>query len=373
MHLYNRGIVGIIVSLLSWLVLLTGCDNRTPIKIGFVGGLTGRHADLGLYGRNGVLLAIEEVNASGGINGRELELIVKDDKQDPSIAVRVDKELIAEDVVAIIGHFTSAMSVAAVPVVNSEEILLLSPTTSTNYLSGKDDQFLRIMSPNLQANTRLAKHVFEEKKIRKLVVAYDDQNRAFGKDWADFFEQLGKESGREVIVYPYVSKDGFHFSDLAEKIVSNKPDGTLIVAAALDAAMLCQQIRKTGSDMPLFTTMWSMSNDFLQHGGAAAEGVAFANWFDPDHPSATSKEFRKKYSERFGQMPTFASHFSYEAASVLIYALNKTQEPQALKTAILDKKSFHGTQGIFTFDQYGDAQRDLFIMQVENGKFVNME
>ena len=115
---------------------LTGCDNNKPIKVGFVGGLTGRLSDLGIAGRNGVIMAIEEINKAGGINKRPIELITKDDKQDPEVAVNVDKELIDEGVVAIIGHMTSAMSIAALPLINKKQILMISPTTSTNKLFG---------------------------------------------------------------------------------------------------------------------------------------------------------------------------------------------------------------------------------------------
>jgi branched-chain amino acid transport system substrate-binding protein len=354
------------------LLLQAGCLHKDPIKIGFAGGLTGRHADLGIYGRNGALLAIEEVNNTGGIAGRQLELLVKDDEQNAVIARKVDQELIDEGVVAIIGHFTSAMSVAAVPLINREKVLMLSPTTSTNELSGIDDYFIRIMSPNLQATNALAQHLFASSEIQTLVVTYDDQNRAFGIDWADFFVSLGKKLNKNIIVLPFDSRGDFKFSDLSKTVLTHKPDAVLVVAAALDAAMFCQQIRKIGYDKPISTTMWSMSNDFLQHGGAATEGVTFTNWFDPAHSSKSSQEFYSKYQARFGEAPTFASHFAYETATILIHALRKTDDPAKLKEVILAQEYFDGTQGKIRIDKFGDPERDFFIMRVENGKFVRI-
>lgn len=368
----NKKIVCVVILLCS-LVFFTACSENEPIKLGFSGGLTGKHADLGLYGRNGVLLAIEEVNSSGGIRGRKIELIVKDDKQDAATAAKVDEELIKDGVVAIVGHFTSAMSVAAVPVINRGKVLMLSPTTSTNQLSGKDDYFFRVMSANIHVNKILAKQVFEITGVNKLVLVYDDQNRAFGKDWENHFSKRGSELGREVIVYPFNTREDNKFSELAAKVTGNEPDGILIVANALDAAMFCQQIRKAGSEASIFTTMWSMSNDFLQHGGLATEGVTFTNWFDPKHPGEKSISFRKKYKERFGNLPTFSSHFSYEAAMILIQALEKNSDPSTLRATIVEQGLFEGTQGQIRIDQYGDVVRTPFIMVVKDGQFVRLE
>ncbi|MBW1797231.1 MAG: ABC transporter substrate-binding protein, partial [Deltaproteobacteria bacterium] len=100
------------------MAVMWGCENKKPVKVGFVGGLTGRLSYLGTAGRNGVILAVEEINEAGGINGRPVELITRDDGHDPKVAVKVDRELIGEGVVAIIGHMTSSMSMAALPLIN---------------------------------------------------------------------------------------------------------------------------------------------------------------------------------------------------------------------------------------------------------------
>lgn len=358
--------------ILFLIVMLSGCSENEPIKIGFSGGLTGKHADLGLYGRNGILLAIEEVNSRGGIRGRPIELIVKDDKQDAVIAAQVDEELIAEGVIAIIGHFTSAMSVAGVPVANRKKILMFSPTSSTNQLSGIDDYFMRVMSSNIHVVKILAEQIFEKTGVDSLALVYDDQNRAFGKDWVDYFGKRSKERGNTLRVYPFDSRKDFSFSQFASEVSDSDADGVLVVANALDAAMFCQQIRKAGSEIPIFTTMWSMSNDFLQHGGTATEGVSFTNWFDPKHPGEKSLNFRKNYTERFGQMPTFASHFSYEATMILIEALQRNSDPSSLKATIIQQEIFEGTQGQIRIDKYGDADRSPFIMTVKDGQFVKI-
>lgn len=111
------------VALIPILILVLsggGCDRNEPIKLGFVGGLTGRNSNLGVAGREGALLAVEQANEKGGIKGRQIRLIVKNDEQNSDVALKVDKELIEEGAVAIVGHMTSSMSLAAVPLMNDE-------------------------------------------------------------------------------------------------------------------------------------------------------------------------------------------------------------------------------------------------------------
>lgn len=362
-----------VLAIVCCFAALTACQDPPPIKIGFAGGLTGRHSDLGVYGRNGVLLAVEEANSKGGINGRAIELLVMDDQQDPAIAATVDNQLIDAGVVAIIGHFTSAMSVAAAPITNSRKVLLFSPTTSTNQLSGHDDHFIRVMSPSRYTTEKLATHVFDRLNLRRLVIVYDDKNQAFADDWLDGFRQFATSRNATVTPVAFTPHPDYPFSSLPDSINAQSPDGLLIIAAALDAAMICQQVRKEGSTYPIFTTMWSMSDEFIQHGGSAVEGVTFANWFDPDHPSESSRRFRDTFSRRFGHPPTFAAHFAYETAIILIDGLRRNDNPLELKDTILLQKIYDGTQGTIEFDRYGDPVRDLFLMTVRNGRFVRLE
>jgi len=124
-------------------LLLFSCEKK-EILIGFSGQLTGINSDLGIQGRNGVILALEEINSSGGIAGKKIKLIIKDDQGTPKGAIKADKELIKQNVVAIIGHMTSDQTMAALPILEKSNTVLLSPTTSTPLLSNKKDLFFRI-------------------------------------------------------------------------------------------------------------------------------------------------------------------------------------------------------------------------------------
>jgi len=348
-----------------------GCEKKeNPIKVGFVGGLTGRLSDLGTAGRNGVILAVEDINSRGGINGRSVELITKDDKQDPEEALRVDRELIDEGVVAIIGHMTSAMSMAVLPFMNKEKVLMISPTTSTNKVTGIDDYFIRMMPPNKSETDHLARHAFKIMGLKTMAAIYDLSNRDYTEgylnNFRDEFEGLG---GKVIHVETFTSGKDVDFVKLAYLLLKPDPDGVLIVTGGLDAAMISQRVRMTGLKSPIFSCGWAMTADLIHDGGPSVEGVVFSQLLNRESRQKTYLEFRKRFEERFGEAPNFAAAHGYEAALALFKALSKSLDMEKLKDTILQQHTFEGVQGSFEVDKYGDPQRKRFLITVENGQF----
>jgi branched-chain amino acid transport system substrate-binding protein len=154
---------------MAGLLLISSCQKvEPPIKIGFLGCLTGRSADLGVAGRDGFLLAIDEMNAVGGINGRKIIPVVRDDALDSEKAKLAAIELLAESVSFIVGPMTSQMAMTVVPAVNAAKVPLISPTVSTNQLIGLDDYFFRVYYANSQAAMAMADHVMKS-GLKKVV------------------------------------------------------------------------------------------------------------------------------------------------------------------------------------------------------------
>ena len=358
------------------MAVMWGCGKgKEPVNVGFVGGLTGRLSDLGIAGRNGVILGVEEINEAGGINGRPVVLITKNDRQDPKVAVKVDRELIDEGVVAIIGHMTSAMSMAALPLINKEGILMISPTTSTNNLASIDDYFMRVMTPNKSETDHLAGHAFKAMGLRKMAAVYDLSNRAYTEGYFNNFRSEFKKMGGEIILCEtFTSGPDVSFKNLAAALLESDPeDGLLIVAGALDTAMICQHIRMTGSKAPILSCGWAMTCDLLEHGGPAVEGVIFSRLLDGESQHETYLKFKERYGKRFGRDANFAASHGYEAAHLLFEALKRNDSPEELKGTILEQRIVHGVQGDFELDKYGDPQRKRFLITVKDGQFKTLE
>ncbi len=348
-----------------------GCETNKPIKIGFVGGLTGRHYDLSVSGRNGAMLAVEETNKKGGINGRKIELIVKDDKNDPEVAVKVDRELIDEGVIAIVGHMTSHITKAALPLINEKRVLMISPTVASPIFDKIDDFFIKA-SPSLTAEAlNIADFAVNNKKIKKIAVIYNLSNKAYSEEWLlrfkSNFERLG---GKVIASVGFNSNENPSFARLAHKALASSPHGIVIIANALDTAIICQQIRKINSNVQLFSSLWGMTTDILRHGGSAVENLVFSPIHNPTDTTQAYIEFKKNYTERFGREPDFAAIKSYDSINIILSVIQETQDMTDIKKAILKKKKFKGIQGDFEINEYGDVQLKLFLIAVKDNKFI---
>jgi branched-chain amino acid transport system substrate-binding protein len=320
-----------------------------------------------------VILAIEQRNAAGGVNGRPIELVIKDDQHDPDVALHVDQELIDAGVVAIIGHMTSAMSVVAAPLMNQERMLMISPTTSTSSLTGLDDYFLRVTPPNTLQSHHLAHYLYETLGLRRCAGVYDLSNREFSEDLLqDFiavFETLG---GQIVVTKEFTSGQEKSYMRLAQELLQPDPDCLLIVAGALDTAMICQQIRKLGSTITIASSAWAQTMDLIRHGGSAVEGILFSQRYGAESSQEAYLNFRKAFQERFGRAPDFSSEYAYEAATILFQALEKAQTGPDIKANIVGH-TFHGLKEDIQIDQYGDTWRKRYILTVKDGQFSVVE
>ena len=356
------------------LLLLLGCHNKKPIKIGFVGSLTGRNSNLGIAERNAVLLAVEQINEAGGIHGRPVELIVEDDEHNPEVAVQADKKLIEEGVVAIIGHATSSMSIAVLPFINQQKVLMISPTASTNALSYRDDYFFRIMPPSKIATESLAEYIFRKRGIQTVVCVYDLANAAYTQGWfRDFKTLFGEMGGGDVSGIAFNSEEILSYWELVKRVLHEESEGIIILAGPIDTAMISQQIRKIDLDIPLFTSGWAYTVALIQHGGSAVEDMMLSHTFSLDSRHESFLRFYQQFQERFTTQPGFAETFGYEAAMVLFEVLKETDNGSELKDVLLARRIFPGLQGNIEFDQYGDNRRPPFLITIQDGRFSILE
>jgi len=361
-------------SLIVAICFLVACTPTEPIRIGFVGGTSGRVADLGIAGRDAVLLAVELRNQAGGIAGRKVELLIRDDQQDPEAATRALRDLITQGVVAIIGPMTSAMAMPMVPIANEAGILLLSPTASTDELSGHDDQFFRLNASTRENAGRIARYHARQRTTRKLAVAYDLRNKAYAESWLDSFRTAYLEGGGELAnPIGFAAGGDAALLPVAQALLSTAVDGVLIVANSMDTAMLCQQLRKLDQRVPIITSEWAATERLLELGGKAVEGITVAQNFDRNSTAPRYRRFHQAYRERFHREPGFGGVIAFDAANVLLDALAQRQEGRSIKETILAIRRFEGVQEPLVFNEFGEVTRGLLITVARGGKFVVAE
>ena len=367
---WSQAAVGLILTLVFF-----SCSPPEPIRIGFLGGTSGRVADLGIAGRDAAQLAVEICNQAGGVAGRKVQLIIKNDEQLPEVAERGVRELIAEGVVAIVGPMTSAMGMAVVPIVNEARILLISPTATTEELSGRDDFLFRVTSTTGVFASRNALYQIKAKRMQRVAAVYDLSNESFTENWLKNFRLAFNKGGGEIVkTITFKSGSDTKYLEIARDLLANLPDGVLIIANSMDSALLCQQIRKLDAHIPITLSDWGATERLLELGGKAVEGLTVVQTFDRNSTAPRYQEFRQAYLERFNREPGFAGVYAFDAANVVLEALKKRKEAQSLKETILAVRKFEGLQSPFSFDDFGDVRRPhVSISIVRDGQFVVVE
>lgn len=356
--------------LLAATLILLGCGKPEPYRIGFVAGTSGRVADLGTAGRNAAILAVEQKNAAGGINGRPVELILRDDEQNPETAKRVFQELVDQKVEAVVGPMTSAMAVAMTPLADASHVLLVSPTVTSTDFSGKDDYFFRVIASTKAYATQSARFQRETLGVARFAAIYDVRNASYTESWLrDFRETFERMGGRVELVVPFRSGSDVHFADLARQLLAAKTQGIVIVANSVDTAQLCQQIRALDAKVGLVGAEWASTEKLIELGGKAVEGMYLSQFLDRDSDEQAYQVFRQAYRQRFNQEPGFAGVASFDATQVVMAGLEKRQNGQSLKEALLAQREFRGLQEKFSFDASGDTSRTVYKTVVRDGKF----
>ena len=362
------------VCLICW-TLLFSCKPSEPIRIGFVGGTSGRVADMGIAGRDAAQLAIDQRNSTGGISGRKVRLIFKNDEQKPSTAKRVLRELISEEVSAIVGPMTSDMGIVMAPIASKAKVVLVAPTVTTEKLTGIDDYFFRVISTTRHFASRNAQYQVKSNRMRRVAAAYDLINRSFSENWlANFRTAFNQENGKIIKAQGFESGSTTNFHHIAKNLLEEHPDGVVIIANSMDSALLCHQIRKLDEYIPITLSDWGAGERFLKLGGRKVEGVSVVQTFDRNSSASRYLDFRKAYMSRFHREPGAGGVYAYDATNVVLDALDNQKGGRNLKETILAIRHFEGLQSRFSFDDFGDVKRPhASISVVRDGKFVVVE
>ncbi len=359
------------LGLIALLVALSGCTKTEPIRIGFIGGLSGRFADLGTPGRNGAMLAVEQQNQKGGVGGRKIELLIRDDQQDPVVAGKAVQNLLESKVSAIIGPMTSSIAAAIVPQINEAGMLMMGVTVTTASLTGRDDYFYRVIGTTTFYASHAARYHFERHGLRKAALVMDVANRDYTESWANeyakTFEALG---GKIVAKVTFDSRGEKSYQNIVGALLKGKPEIISLACSSVDGALIAQTIRKVDKKVKLAGSGWTATERLIELGGAAVDGMLVEQYFDRFDESSRYKTFHKAFVERFGQEPGFAGTAGYDAALAVIAALEKDPSARVLKKTLAEMKRFQGVQGEILFDEYGDALRSTYLNEVRNGQFV---
>ncbi|WP_432738507.1 ABC transporter substrate-binding protein [Maridesulfovibrio sp. FT414] len=361
-----------LITALTWQRLIT---NSTPIRIGYIGSLSGKYSDMGKTCRDGALLAVEEINRAGGINGRKLALVIKDDGSSPASSLERARELQTLGLKIIIGPFTSSSAAKTLDFINKNKILTIGPVVAGDQLAEKDDYFIKLYPSSKLFGTELGK-LAVSMGLRNPAIITDSNNRVYAEPMAKAFKDQLRKSGAAISTeMEFNSAEKVSYAELIEKILPPRPDAMLIIAGPLHTAMIAQQLRIKGSSIPCMSSSWAANEDLISGGGNAVEGMLMYVPFDRNSTIRAFNDFQKAYENRFSSIPSFCSAFNYEAVKLLAGAIKNSGavSPEELRTVITDNMPHKGLQENYFIDANGDAQRPLVLQTIKDGKFINVE
>ncbi len=354
--------------ILPW--ALAGCDlRRRPLRIGVLLELTGRFGRLNEDGRNGVLLAIEQRNRAGGVQGRALEMLLRDTGGPAGSDAEAARSLLQAGVDLVIGPFSSSAAMRLVPLFDAAGVLLLCPTSTDVALTGRADQLLRLNRSTHQSARDYAQRL-HARGLRRVALATDMRSRSSNGSWRDHFREVFSALGG---VVPFDAEFGVAprptVNELMRSLLATRPDGLMLVASGVDAARLAQQAAKLGATLPMAAPDWADNQALFDVGGRAVEGMLVASAIDESDNSPRYRAFRHDYEERFAERPSYRSVAAHDAVAVVAQALARAAAGESLRDAVLRHGPYQGLQQTIAFDADGDATRTAWFRIVRNGRF----
>lgn len=361
-------------AMVTLLLGLMACTPSEPIRIGLLAGLSDRGSDFGESVRNGLILAVEEQNAAGGINGRKIELIVRDDGQEKAKAVAAAQELIALHPDIIIGPVTSSMAAVVTPLMNQARQVIISPTVASSVFWGQDDYFFRVNCTTTEAATQHAK-VLYGRGLRRIGLALDASNLPFSDTWvkgfATEFSRLGGEISGTV---DFESAASTRYTEIISRLLATQPEAMIFVASTLDTARLAQQARRLAPGMPLSSSEWAASAEALSEmGGSAVNGLLMTHAYNRNDPGIAFQTFRQAFKTRFQREFGSFSLLAYDTAKIVFSAMQQQQPGEDMKAALLRHGPYPGVQQEITFNPTGDATRQVYFTEIRNGSLVQVQ
>ena len=344
-------------------------ESSESIKLGFVGPLTGENANIGIPIRRGVELALEDINAKGGVNGRQLEAIFEDGKCGAKDANTAGLKLIDQDeVISIVGGVCSSETLAIAPNAEQNKVPLISPSSTNPKITEAGDYIFRVVGSDALQGKVMAEYVFSE-GYEKAAIIY--QNSDYNTGLKNVFTETFTNLGGEVVAAETYESDAKDYKTQLTKISASDAEALYIIPYS-EGGLIVKQAKELGLEIPFFGPETFESEAIIKDGGNALEGLVFTKpRFDENNPP--SKKVLNQYQAKYGEKSEFPAYMTnaYDIVMLITKALEKEVSSESIKKYLYTVKNYDGAGGKLTIDKNGDALKDFTFMEIEDGKFVS--
>lgn len=345
--------------------------EKSTIKLGVAGAHTGDLASYGIPSVNAAKLVVENINAKGGVLGKQVELLIEDDGCKPEVAGNTATKLVSDGADVVLGHICSGATKAAMGFYKNAKIVAMSPSATNPdlTLSGEYPNFFRTIPHDAKQAQLQVKFATETLKVKTVVILHDKGD--YGKGAATLAKQYFEEAGVDVLLFEGVTPGAVDYSAIVTKVERENPDLVVWGGYHPEASKIVTLMRKNRMETLFMGADGVKDDTFIKVAGEYAEGVYATGPMDiSDNPM--TQMAKKEHQEKFGSDPGAFYDAAYSAAIALLNAIEKAGSTdydavvKALRTEYIDTPL-----GNISFDDKGDAIGIGFsVYKVAQGQFV---
>lgn len=370
-----------------WKVLLLACmlalvsapAMAKTVKIACASPFTGPAAAYGDNVKAGVTMKVDEINKAGGVNGAQVEVVWLDELCDPKEAATVATKVARDkEIVGVVGHLCSSAHLAALPTYTRRGIPAISPTATNVTISSQNKDrkgltwsFRDVYRDDFQGKF-LARYAKEVLGVKAVAIFYE--NNDYGIGLKDAFEGEAKRIGLKVVGEEAYVKGTADFTPQLTKLKGANPDGIFLSGYYNEGALIATQAKKLGMNVLKFGADGFDNGDYIKLAGDSSEGTYVTTPFLASETGPEAKQFLADFKARFKRDVDYMSANAYDAAGILIGAIEKVGADRAKIREYMagmntPEKGYKGVTGLTYFDKHGDAQKPAFVKVVTGGKF----
>ena len=370
-----RGWIARLALALSVAVVATGCGKKgggeNEIVVGHFASMTGANATFGQSTDKAIRLAVEEVNAAGGLlDGKKIKLVTQDDAGKASeTSVVVTRLINDEGAKAILGEVASGLSLVAGPIAQEAGVPMISPSSTNPEVTRAGDYVFRVCFLDAFQGYVGAKFARDNLEATKAAILYD-QAEPYSDGLAKDFKRNFVEMGGQIVLEQAYTGGNLEVSSQLQSIKSSGAEVIYLPGYYGSVGTIIRQARDAGITAPFLGGDGWDSAELARIAGPAIDGNYFTNHYSAEEERPEVQSFVKKYKEKYGEVPDGLAALGYDAAKVLFDAITRagTTDGKALRDAIAATKDFKGVTGTFSIDENRDAEKSAVVLVYKNGQ-----
>jgi branched-chain amino acid transport system substrate-binding protein len=371
--------VNLLRILLAGTLVLSACrpgreaqtaDTTGDIPVGVYGALTGDQAAFGTSTVNGVKLAVDEINAAGGVLGRKIRLVIEDDQGRADEAASVVTKLItSSNVIGLIGENSSNQSLAAAPIAQSNGVPMISPSSTNPAVTEKGDYIFRVCFTDPYQGKALASFVRKELKLDSAAILVDKKND-YSVGLASVFRKEFEAAGGRIVAEQSYSGGDAEFRPQLTTIRAANPQAVFIPGFYTEVGQIAIQARDLGLNVPLVGGDGWDSPAVIQIGGPSIEGSYFSDHYFVGDTRPVVQTFVSEYRKRHGKNPEATAALGYDALKIFAEAVRRANglDRKAIRDQIAATKGYQGVSGLITMGADRNPIKPVAMIKIENGQ-----